>query len=155
MSMVGYFSQDFEAGREFAGSGRTAASAALVACLLLLAASVLSADPVKAKEATTKPSSVAALKTEAPALSAPATNAAVDPATCAKPQDAAASPVGASDEKPSVTAPASASDAETSDSSSGSKADFMKDKLKLSLGGKSGSASDQPQQCGIDEAKDK
>jgi hypothetical protein len=152
--MVSYFSQDFEAGRKFSGSGRAATSAGLVSCLLL-AASVLSADPVKAKEATTKPSSVAALKTEAPALSSPAANAAVDPATCAKPQDAGASPAGASDEKPSVPAPASASDAETSDSSSESKADFMKDKLKLSLGGKSGSASDQPQQRGIDEAKDK
>jgi hypothetical protein len=153
--MVGYFSPDLEGRRKFAGSGRAATSAALVACLLLLAASVLSADPVKAKEGTTKPSSVAALKTEVPAVSAPAANAAVDPATCAKPEDAGASPVGASDEKPSVAAQTSASDAETSDSSSESKADFMKDKLKLSLGGKSGSGSDQPQQCGIDEAKEK
>jgi hypothetical protein len=162
VSMVGYFFQGFRGRRKFAGCGRAAATAALVGCLLVLATSGLSAEPAKAKakEVTTKQSSVAALKSEAPAVSSPAANAAVDPAVCAKPEDAgaspvASSPVASSDEKPSVAAPASANEAETSDSSVESKADFMKDKLKLSLGGKSGSTSDQPQQCGIDEAKEK
>jgi hypothetical protein len=130
------------------------ASNLFAVCLLLVAVSPLSAAPAKAKDATTKPSSAPELKADAASI--PAANAAADPVVCVKPADPDAAPVAASDEKSNATAKTSAADAEpTTDSASESNSGFMKDKLKLSLGGKSGAASDQPQQCQIDEAKEK
>lgn len=122
------------------------------ACLVLAVVSPLAAEPAKAKEANTKQSPVAELKPSA--ASTPA-SAPVDPVVCVAPSDADASKPAAGDDKASASSSAkiSASDSEASaESETDSSAGFMKDKLKLSLGGKSGSASDQPQQCGIDEA---
>ena len=130
------------------------AGIAFAACLLLVSVSPLSATPAKTKDATPKQSSAPELKADA--ASAAAANVAADPVVCVKPADPDAAPAAAADEKSNATAKTSAADTETTtDSASETNSGFMKDKLKLSLGGKSGTASDQPQQCGIDEAKEK
>jgi hypothetical protein len=130
---------------------------AFLACLLIVVVvSPLAAQPAKGKEATTKQSTVAELKPDAVPAGTPAANQPADPVVCVTPSaadaaDPAASPVG--DDKASASAKASTSDADAvAESGNDSSDGFMKDKLKLSLGGKSGSASDQPQQCGLDEA---
>jgi hypothetical protein len=123
--------------------------------LLFAIVSPLAAQPSKAKEATTKQSSVAELKPAATAPGAPATSPTVDPVVCLPPSDADASKPATNDDKAIFSSPAknSTDDTETrAESGSDSSAEFMKDKLKLSLGGKSGAAADQPQQCQIDEA---
>ena len=127
----------------------------LGASLLCAVVSPLSAQPGKVKETTTKPSTVAELKPDTTKASSSTTKASADPVICVKPSDAQASPAAGDDKtsaSSSASAPASDNDAAT-ESGDKSSADFMKDKLKLSLGGKSGSASDQPQQCGIDETE--
>lgn len=126
-----------------------------LAWLLFAAVPALSAQPAKAREASTKPSAVVELKSEAPVASASAAKVPADPATCVKPGDADASE-NLSNEKPIASPSASvpASDSEAADeSASQSNAEFMKDKLKLSIGGGKGAASDEPLQCGVDEAR--
>jgi hypothetical protein len=126
----------------------------LVVCLALVAVAPLSAAPAKSKDASTKQSSAPVLKADA--ASTPAVDPAAVPVVCVKPADPDAAPTAENDEKASSTSRTSAADPETTaDSPSESNSGFMKDKLKLSLGGKSGAASDQPQQCVVDEAKEK
>jgi hypothetical protein len=127
---------------------------AFAVCMVLVSVPPLWATPAKTKDATPKQSSAPELKADPTGASA--VNAAADPVVCVKPADPDAAPAAASDEKSSATAKTSAADSETTtDSASEPNSGFMKDKLKLSLGGKSGAAQDQPQQCGIDEAKEK
>jgi uncharacterized membrane protein len=122
---------------------------AFVACLLVALVPSLSAEP-KAKETSTKPTSVPALKSDVAAPTASADKVA-DPAICVSPSDAQASTAEKSSASSSANASASENDAaaESGEKSSG---EFMKDKLKLSLGGKTRPASDEPLQCGVDEA---
>ncbi len=121
---------------------------ACVACLLVAVAPSLSAEP-KAKEASTKPTSAPELKPDAASPSATVEKVA-DPAICIPPSDAQVS-AGEKNSASSANASASENDAaaESGEKSSG---EFMKDKLKLSLGGKTRPASDEPLQCGVDEA---
>jgi hypothetical protein len=138
--------------RKFAQSFNVVGRTICAACLFLAVVSPLTAEPAKAKEATTKQSPVVELKPSAASIPA---NAPADPVVCLPPSDADASKPAAGDDKANTSSSAKtlASDSEASaESGSDSSAEFMKDKLKLSLGGKSSSASDQPQQCGIDEA---
>jgi hypothetical protein len=141
--------------RDVSGHCHTMKSMALftfLTGLLLATFSPLSAQPAKAKEASTKPPAVAELKPEAPSSSA-AANVAADPATCVKPGDTQAAQ-GPDDTKPSASsASATAGSGEAANESADqSNTEFMKDKLKLSLGGKKGPAPDEPLQCGVDEA---
>jgi hypothetical protein len=134
---------------------RRVTCAVFAAFLLLAVVSPLAAQPAKVKEATTKQSPATELKPVAAAASTPAANAPIDPAACVPPQDADASKPTAGDDKTTASSSEKASTGESEAAAgpeSESSATFMKDKLKLSLGGKSGSAADQPQQCGIDEA---
>lgn len=122
---------------------------AFVVCLLVAVVPSLFAEP-KVKETSTKPSSAPELKSDAAAPTASAEKVA-DPAICVPPADAQASTAEKSSASSSANASASENDAaaEAGEKSSG---DFMKDKLKLSLGGKAKPASDEPLQCGVDEA---
>ena len=133
-------------------------SSIFLTSLLLAVVSPLSAQPAKAKEATTKASSVTELKSVTASDPSPA-SAAVDPATCIKPDDVKATQATVNDEKSSPSSPVAKAeagdDATAAEPASDSDANFMKDKLKLMLGGKSAPAPDQPQQCVIDEAKEK
>jgi hypothetical protein len=126
--------------------------------LLLAVVSPLSAQPAKAKDATTKASSVTDLKPVA-ATDPSTASSTVDPATCIKPEDVKATQAPVSDEKSSPASPVAKAeagdDATAAEPVSDSDANFMKDKLKLMLGGKSAPAPDQPQQCVIDEAREK
>ena len=119
----------------------------LTAALPLLA----EAGKTKSKDVSAKPTAAATIKADAATISS--ASASTDPVVCVKPGDADSAQASATDQKSGnvASAKASAGDTEVSDSADSNK-DFMKDKLKLSLGGKSASASDQPQQCGIDEA---
>jgi hypothetical protein len=127
---------------------------AFVACLLLVPVSFLSAQPAKAKskESSTKQSAIAGLKPEAASANESREKAPADPAICVKPGDADASQAASQPKSSPAAAAKSTSDGEASaDSGRESSAGFMKDKLKLSLGGKSDSDSVEPQQCGVDE----
>ncbi len=117
-------------------------------CLFLAVAA--SAQPPKAKDASTKPSAAVQVKSLEPADTASASNVAADPALCVKPADAPA----AGDAKSSGSAgKVSADDSQAAEeSASQSSSQFMKDKLRLSIGGKKGAPSDEPLQCGVDEA---
>jgi hypothetical protein len=127
----------------------------LAFALLLAVVSPSAAQPAKAKDAATKQASVAELKPAAATQGAPAASPAVDPIVCVPPSDADASKPAANNDKATASSPAKTSTDDTdarTESDSDSSAEFMKDKLKLSLGGKTGSTADQPQQCQIDEA---
>lgn len=127
--------------------------AAFLGCLFF-AVPALSAQPANPKEASTRQSTAAELKSEAPVASASLGKVPADPAICVKPADNEASQK-VDDKKFSAAASARVPDSDnevTDESASQSSAEFMKDKLKLSIGGKKGPASDEPLQCGVDEA---
>jgi hypothetical protein len=125
---------------------------AFALCLFPVTVSRLAAQP-RAKETTTKPPAVAELKPDA-AASSPAVSVPAGPAICVTANDVDPSKPAVAGDKASTLASAQTSnDSEAvAESGSDSSAEFMKDKLKLSLGGKPGLAADQPQQCGIAEA---
>ena len=119
----------------------------VAACLFLVAGSSLAAqsEKAKSKQSPTKRFASAGPTGKAAAVSGPA-----DPVICAKPGDADATRAAVEGKVSDATKAAPESEP-PAESGSDANVGYAKDKLKLSLGGKS--APEQPQQCGVDDAE--
>ena len=125
----------------------------VAACLFLVAGSSLAAqsEKAKSKQSPTKRSATG----KAAAVGGPAEKAPADPVICLKPGDAGATRAAVEGKevegKASGTAKPAGESEPPAESGSDANVGYAKDKLKLSLGGKS--APEQPQQCGVDEVE--
>jgi hypothetical protein len=127
----------------------------VAACLFLLVVPGLSAwsaqsGKSKSKQSPAKQSAIAGRTGKAAAVSGSAEKVPADPVICAKPGDADAARAGVEGNPSGAARPATESEP-PAESGSDANVGYAKDKLKLSLGGKS--APEQPQQCGVDEAE--